>query len=271
LQPKSLLSHSAAVGARKEDVGVRGGGGQDAIPCGFMRCSDAMTASSVNEHRISLLDQLRGGAVLAMIFYHFAFDIKFLLGLDVFHSFPSAWTIGTRVITAVFMLCVGASVYLGTGDKSRFWARQAKIAAGATLVSLVTYFFAQGSWIYFGVLHCIFLMSFLLLPVRKYPVPGGFLGAGIIIAWGFGWIPEFPTRFTKSTLDYAPLIPWIGIGLLGIPFGYWMKKIGNIIACAAIGNFLALVGRHSLMVYLLHQPVLIAVLLLVKFSLSLEG
>ncbi len=72
--------------------------------------------------------------------------------------------------------------------------------------------------------------------------------------------------FRPATEDYVPLLPWMGVVLLGISAGHLLEKTtaGKQLLCwylpFGFARILALAGRHSLLVYMLHQPVLLALL-----------
>ena len=70
-------------------------------------------------------------------------------------------------------------------------------------------------------------------------------------------------KHKPATEDYVPLFPWLGVVLVGVAVGHWLLA-REAVAVAALGRatpaWLAWLGRHSLLVYLLHQPLLIGIL-----------
>jgi len=228
----------------------------------------ADTNVMVRQSRIAVLDKIRGAAVVAMVCYHLAFDLKFLLGVDIFLSQPTAWLIGSRVITFTFMLCVGASLYLSGASGVHFWKRQARLGLTAVLVSACTFFTVRDYWVYFGVLHCIFFASLLLIPLARRPAVSGIFGIVIIAAWWAGVLAELPPRLTESTLDYAPIIPWLGAAMLGVPFGAILSQHSDW------GNdgisVLSWLGRHALIIYIVHQPILVPLVMLLRLILQID-
>ena len=98
---------------------------------------------------------------------------------------------------------------------------------------------------------------------------------GIFILFGFyiknfivsyPWLVFLGLRFENFfTLDYFPLLPWFGVVLLGIYFGKLLYPKGKRRFNINLENkYLSFLGRHSLIIYLLHQPILILVINLFK-------
>ena len=78
-----------------------------------------------------------------------------------------------------------------------------------------------------------------------------------------GFVPE-----NLSTFDYFPLIQWFGVILLGVYYGrHIIEKTANIKFQRTFSNLFTFLGKHSLIVYLIHQPALI--LLLIAFGFKL--
>lgn len=173
----------------------------------------------------------------------------------------------------------------------RFWRRWAQVAAAALLVSAGSYLMYPKTFIYFGVLHGIALM----LLVARLTVGWGrwlwLLGALAISlkylalaahsAWpelaflngkGWNWLGLISAK--PYTEDYVPLLPWLGVMWWGLAAGQWLLReqahwLGSGLFTGQTVPFsrgLSWLGRHSLVYYLLHQPVLIGALMLVKWA-----
>ena len=133
------------------------------------------------------------------------------------------------------------------------------------------------SFIYFGILHAIAVMSLVAWPFARHPrialVAGiAIIGAGLTVSH-----PLFDTRalsvvgFTTHkpvTEDYVPLFPWTGVVLVGIALGAALERraFAPVAALARLPNGVRGLGRHSLAVYMLHQPLLIGTLWVVLRS-----
>ena len=171
-------------------------------------------------------------------------------------------------------MLAGLGIWLAHGRGIRwpaFWRRLAKVGGAAALVSVATYIALPDWWIFFGILHCIALGSLLALPFLRLPALVT-LAAGAFVVWAsyalatpamnapllrFVGLHTIPTM----TVDFEPLFPWfgpiligLGLGRLGSRFGLWAWLARwNAPAWA---RALGWPGRHSLAVYLLHQPIL---------------
>ncbi len=227
--------------------------------------------------RLAAVDAWRGTAIMAMIAYHFAFDLR-LFGFAQFDFERSAFWLGARaLIVTNFLLLVGVSIALarlaGIGATRRV-ARITTIAACALAVSVASYAMFPARWIGFGVLHCIVVASLLAWPFAARPRLALAVGAAVVVA-GLAWShPAFDTRaldwigFTTrkpATEDYVPLAPWAGVVFVGIAAGHAIGRRGAAPTTVGGGlaRTLATLGRHSLAVYMIHQPVLIGALALV--------
>lgn len=228
--------------------------------------------------RLDLPDALRGLAVLLMLVFHSAYDLNHfdILQLDLLHS--DFWPAFQKVIVTLFVGVAGVSLALANRNGlkwDRFWRREGLLLASAGLVSAGSYWLFPASWIFFGVLHFMALASVLAVPFLRLGWLNLLLGGlALMLPWwvaepffnaaGLQWL-GLGTE-VSNTKDYTPLFPWFGVMLLGI---YWGSIFGHCRFCLQplprwwwVRGLLWL-GRHSLVVYLLHQPVLMALLWLV--------
>jgi uncharacterized membrane protein len=225
--------------------------------------------------RLVVVDALRGAALLAMIVYHAAWDLSFLglIATDV--ATDPGWRLFAQAIAASFLLLVGTSLSLaeraGVG-LPRMLRRVAVIAAAAALVSGATYAVLPGQGVYFGILHCIALASLVGIALRRAPWPL-LLGLAVLALAlpGVAAGPAFnsPAWYwlglstaVPPAPDYVPLLPWLAAVLLGMVAGRavpWPAASGR--QPGRTLSALAVAGRHSLAIYLLHQPVLLGLLL----------
>ncbi len=235
--------------------------------------------------RIYWIDELRGLAIWAMIIYHIAFNVIDILALPV--PWLRAIMYG-KLLGILHPLFVGIFVTL-SGICSHFSRRPilraAKVLAAAMVVTVVTRVIFPEDTIWFGILHCLGVCM-LFAPLAKKlsekvpPIPGfamglllflvtyhlsdGYLGFGNLSvslpdAWYRGGILTVlgfcDSSFT--TYDYAPLLPHIFL-FFG---GAFLGRIG-FAPGKCHSRFLAFCGRHSLWVYLLHQPIIFGIFML---------
>ncbi|MDR0531938.1 MAG: DUF1624 domain-containing protein [Oscillospiraceae bacterium] len=236
--------------------------------------------------RYALLDELRGAALLCMVVYH-----AFYLLADVFHSAAGhklqlAAAPAQPFIAGAFILISGICSRLSRSNAKR----GIKLLAAALLLTGGTYalrFFGVDELITFGVLHFLAVAILLFAPLRR---AGGKIPAAPQIVcfaalfvttvgpfyrgqpgFGFGhavWLrfpytafwPLFCLGFPSRTLDsadYIPLIPWLFLFFAGTAVGIYARqgrfpKSWIRPRCKPLGWL----GRHSLLLYLLHQPAL---------------
>lgn len=230
------------------------------------------------------IDSLRGLAVVMMVFYHSLFDLRYLTGRGASIP-PEFWFWFPRLTAGLFIFLAGVSLAISYGkkldDKSfakKIVFRGAKLFAVGLLITVATFVFTQNNGtIWFGILHFIGVgvtASLLFLKSDRLAAIGaitsfaaGFLADKLVAGTPyFIWLGiKFPGFYS---LDYFPLFPWLGVMLLGVLAGKKLFAEGKRGFVTPRGEnnfavrFLSLLGRRSLAIYLLHQPVLIALILL---------
>ena len=235
--------------------------------------------------RLPIVDAARGAALLAMVVYHAAWDLSFydLIETDIGGSL--AWQVFARCIAGSFLALVGVSLVLAQRGGMRpraFLRRLALVGSAAAAVTLVTWALFPEDFIYFGILHCIAVSSVLGLPFLRLPV--WLVLAAAVACLAAPWLFSAPVfdapawrwlglmTYFPRTNDYVPLLPWFGMVLAGIaaarlalasaPDAAWARWQPRGWAF----RMLVRGGRHSLAVYLLHQPVLLGALYLVALT-----
>lgn len=231
----------------------------------------------MRKERIWELDFLRGIFILCVIIIHGIYDLRFFF----------QWEINTPYIYdfiqynggILFVLLSGICITLGT----HFLIRGAIVMACGILISNITivmYFMNMADEsviIYWGVLHLLGFCMLTYAIFKHLPTWALCLAAPCIIAIGyylenyiaqdlwFCWLGLTPKGFV--TADFFPVFPYLGWFLFGIVLGrtlYKNKKtlFPNVSSTALPIRIFAFCGRHSLWIYLLHQPILYGILLL---------
>lgn len=222
--------------------------------------------------RIWELDALRGLALLGMMGIHFVYDLVDLFGVWNWQQ-PAWYLFFKNNYGAVFFLISGISVTLGSHPVKR--GAQVFLCGflctGVTLAMYLLGFAGKGIIIYMGVLQCLGLCMMLWPLFRRCPdwalgalglammITGWYLRTQAFPFWLLTPLGFAPYGFTSS--DYFPLLPNFGYFLLGAVVGkraYAGRKSLFPRETPPLGLFRWL-GRHSLMIYLLHQPVLAAI------------
>lgn len=216
--------------------------------------------------RIWELDFLRGLAVLIMIYFHFVFDLVEIYGYPFIYATGPLHYIGqAAAITFIFIAGVSS-----TFSRSNL-KRGAKVLAIGIIITIVTHLMGKDFGVKFGILH------FMGISMMLYPVLNKLMNryltliALLIIIFGNIFSKKstpndilFMFNLTSSTFtssDYYPLLPWLGVFIFGIIIGricYKNKK--SVFDYELRDNIINKTGRHSLLCYILHQPIILILL-----------
>jgi uncharacterized membrane protein len=210
--------------------------------------------------RVVEIDLLRTVAIIMMVIYHTAFDLRSFYSWDI-DLFGRSWEVFRVITVSAFLLASGVSSQLSR----RQVKRALTVLSFALLVSIGTYAYDPQTFIYFGILHCIGFGLLLLIPLRKLKelnIPLGLL----VLFISTLTLPPTPYSL-PPTLDYYPLFPWVGLMMIGAGFGHFLYIRNSFIIHNSKFKILALPGRHALLIYMIHQPILLGILYAV-FSLT---
>ncbi|MDE4907470.1 DUF1624 domain-containing protein [Methanogenium marinum] len=226
------------------------------------------------------IDAARGIAIIMMVTYHLLFDLVYFGVADIAIT-SGFWRAFALTCACTFVFLVGLSLHIsreraiqkgvkGSALVQKFLMRGAFILALGCGITLVTWYVIGGGYILFGILHLIGLsicLAPLFFPLQKKNLIAGVivLALGLVVTGTVGplwlaWLGIHPAGF--YSVDYEPLIPWFGLVLLGLGAGAYLYPKGRPLRqirqpCPPVTNLLATAGRHSLLIYIIHQPVLI--------------
>jgi len=226
------------------------------------------------------IDFLRGIALLMMIIYHLFYDVVFFGNYN-FNLHSGILLLIARSSAAIFIFLVGVSLTISYSKARqsqnflKYLKRGLRIFSWGLLITLATWFFLKRGVIVFGVLHFIGIAIILAYPFVKFRARNILIGIVAIFlgfyisAFNFDfpwllWIGIAPSNF--YTFDYFPILPWFGVVLIGIFVGNMVypnaKRGFNIpeVSKSRIIKSFCFLGRHSLFIYLIHQPVIITLL-----------
>ncbi|MBT5933864.1 heparan-alpha-glucosaminide N-acetyltransferase [Sulfurimonas sp.] len=226
--------------------------------------------------RLVGLDVFRGHAIFLMIIFHLFFDLNnfHILDIDILHG--AFWKYFRYFIVCMFLFSAGISIKLANENGLNFTKLKKRIlilALASLFVSIGSYTQFPNSWIYFGILHFFLFASIFGLLFLHIPKTSLIVAILIITAYNIGtpnmhWlfnILQEPLNLPiKYTEDLVGLFPWFGVFLLGMVFSSYnlhLKFFDNSFykSDSKINIVFAYMGKNSLLIYLLHQPLLFGV------------
>ena len=227
------------------------------------------------KHRIWELDAARGIFILGMVIVHLLYDLNT-------PAVESTWLyqLALNRGAILFILLSGVCSSLSR----RPIRRGLMVFGGGVICSLATLslhrlgFAPKSIIIYFGILHCLGVCMLLGAITKKLPTLL-ILSLGIILIAANQWLQKqgfsgnwytmplgFPPK-AFSTADYFPLLPNFGYFLIGSAIGKYVyreksTRFPNVNTRSPLIAALTFSGRHTLTIYLLHQPVILILLLI---------
>jgi len=234
--------------------------------------------------RIWEIDFLRGLAIILMVGYHLLWDLGEYRGVKRFLGFSTdlssvAWTVAQYFFAGLFVVLSGTSSTLSRNNVRRglrLLAVALALTLGTYLIAVWLHFFDPADTIIFGILHCLAVSMLLYGAVFKKVSAAANALCGAVVMGLAALLPIMGKAFSIrsnwlipfglpsqsfSSLDYFPLIPWFGVFLIGVALGksvYASKR--SLLPWCLPGTFVNAAGRHSLLIYIVHQPVIMGVL-----------
>ncbi|GGB33011.1 hypothetical protein GCM10011492_24490 [Flexivirga endophytica] len=228
--------------------------------------------------RWAVVDVLRGIAIIAVVAFHLTWDLGDLGFISWRISAHWSGKVIAHAIAGSFLLLVGLSLVLAHRRGIRwasFWRREVQLVALALVITGFSAIFEPGELVTFGILHAIALVSLVGLPVVQAPriVPW----ALAVVALVLPWIVHLPGRSpwvswtgladgTEPSLDWQPMLPWIALTFGGVGLMRWLLDTGEEATTVARlrawrptatpVRWVGVLGRHTLAIYVVHQPVL---------------
>ncbi len=234
----------------------------------------------VKKPRFALVDAVRGLAIIGVVIYHIVWDLRYFRFTSTDPVFDMLWLAFAKVLVASFLILAGMSLVLAHHEKTHwaaFWKRFGVLAVAALVVSIGTYVAFSDGFVYFGILHALAVFSLIGVFFVRAPIwivvalAVIFLGGMFVyqsdafnvkyLTWIGFWTVE------PYTQDLVPMFPGLGFVFSGIVL---MRVIlawdaGMQALSWQVQNWwfdgLVKAGRWSLLIYLIHQPILFAIIM----------
>jgi len=255
----------------------------------------ATTKKKSDNHQRNLrfweVDSLRGVAIVMMVIYHLLWDLWAFGVMSDIVLYAGFWKYFQRTCASLFLVLVGVSLTLSynralekqgpDGLYKKFLVRGAFVFSLGMVITLVLMavnaFTGFGVHVEFGILHLIGFSIAAAYPFLRYKWPNLILWAVFFVAGYFVqdmrvstvwlvWLGPTPTAY--APVDFFPIIPYFGVVLLGIflgntlyPCGYRAFLLPDWSSVYPV-RLLEFLGKHSLLIYMVHQPILLVILAL---------
>lgn len=229
-----------------------------------------MQNTFTDSKRLIFIDYWKFLAILSMIIYHFIFDLSFfnILKIDL-SSLPIR---SIQLFSGFSFILISGFLFSLSTSSGKFPKRRfLTLFSTALLISLATWVYPHESFIKFGIIHLLAAATFLgyftlsLLPNQKLIL------SAIIILLGFYFSTLstnspflFPLNLLSpsfSSLDFYPIFPFFGIFLLG-QYLASLENFSIFFTFLPKNSLIEKISKNSLLIYLIHQPILIAILFL---------
>jgi uncharacterized membrane protein len=212
------------------------------------------------------IDLLRGIAIILMVMFHFGYDLT-MFGWAYFSTSEDIeWRVFRTIIVSGFLLAVGMSSYLAyqkSINKKKLAKTVGKLFVVSLIITIGSVLLDPRTWVYFGIIHFITVALPISVLFVRAPNIALVIGTLSIAGYWTGTLDLTPIwewsvihlNIPKQTVDLVSFFPWIGVVLIGV---FVMHKEIFHIKCNAnvISNKLVFLGQHSLLIYLIHQPIL---------------
>jgi len=225
----------------------------------------------VGNRRIWEIDFLRAIAIILMVIFHIVYDLNEFVGLDIDYL-SGFWYWEGKTSALMFIFLAGIS----SGFSKNTVKRGIKILIFAMLITLVTYIFFREQYIRFGILHLLGT-SMVLFPLLKKMnnillfISAVFIALTAILIKSTlvntSLLLPFGVMYRGFvTLDYYPISPYLSVFILGIlAYKIYYYKGQSIFKFHYKNEYLSIISKNSLAIYLIHQPVLVGMAIVINF------
>lgn len=225
----------------------------------------------MGNRRIWEIDILRAIAIILMVIFHIVYDLNEFVGLDIDYL-SGFWYWEGKTSALMFIFLAGIS----SGFSKNTVKRGIKVLIFAMVITLVTYIFYREQYIRFGILHLLGTSMILFPLLKKMNNILLFISAVFIVLTAISikstlvdtsLLLPFGVMYRGFvTLDYYPISPYLSVFILGIlAYKMFYYKGQSIFKFHYENEYLSMISKNSLAIYLIHQPVLVGMAIVINF------
>jgi uncharacterized membrane protein len=231
--------------------------------------------------RLHSVDFARGIACLSMPIFHSVYNLYQFGFIDTALTKNLFWVIYQKMGLGTFVLVSGMAFTLSTQSGirwNRLLRRVIKLGSIALAITLATYFAEPTKFVRFGVIHffaSVILIAMVVRPLKQWLIIPGTIILAVSIYVGRGGIDPNPLLYITGlmsqrppSIDYIPLVPWLGVFMIGMGVANWFKLPKEPVMPSAFMKPVIWLGKHSLPFYILHQVVLYGVFYLIAVAIK---
>lgn len=235
---------------------------------------------SFPEHRLQIIDLIKGIDIIPMVLFNYSVTLDFF-GLIQSPTGLFYQKILPMSIASVFIFMSGIAAFVSYERNNenftkKYITRGLRLLFFAALITISTYIFVPQKTIFFGIIHFFAVSSFLIPVFVRHNKLNIIACISIILAGSYLAQTEFNFSYlfwlgfvpqNLSTFDFFPLIPWMGVILAGIACGgFFVEKTVDLEFKGKFSSLFQYLGKHTLTIYMIHQPLLILVLAILGFQ-----
>ena len=220
------------------------------------------------KNRIWEIDLIRFVAIFLMVTFHLVYDLNEFVGVSIEYEFGFWYYVGA--VSAILFIFISG---ISSGFSRNTFKRGLKVLGFGMIITIVTYFFDSSQYIRFGILHflgismmlfpllkkinnwLLFIIGLLVFIAGKY-IETITLNTFLLLPFGFMY-REF------VSMDYYPLFPYASYFILGILcYKLFYCKRKSLFSFSFNVDLIQVIGKHSLIIYMLHQPIILGIIYL---------
>lgn len=209
-----------------------------------------------------------------MVIFHIVYDLNEFVDINIDYQ-NGFWYWEGKVSALLFIFLAGISC----GYSKNNVKRGIKVLAFAMVITFITYILFREQYVRFGILHFLGI-SMLLFPLLKRINNLFLFTSAMVIALAAAPLKSVLADTSLllplgvmyrgfTSVDYYPLSPYLSMFILGIlAYKLYYYKKRSLFKFSYQNEYISMISKNSLMIYLLHQPIIVGTIFLLKFLAS---